>query len=133
MKTIKQHFDRHDLFAKHCGIELVEIDKGHATARMKIEPHHLNGAKTVHGGAIFTLADFAFAAASNSHGELAIGINASTSFVKAATEGTLFARAEEVAISRKLATYQVRISDQNDELIALFQGTVYRRPIPFAT
>ncbi len=48
---------------------------------MKIENHHLNGAKTVHGGAIFTLADFALAVASNSHGSLAMAINASISYL----------------------------------------------------
>ena len=126
MQTIKEHFDRNDHFARHSGIELLEIDKGRAKARMLIKDFHLNGANTVHGGAIFTLADFAFAAASNSHGDLAMGINTSTSFVKAAGGGTLYASAEEVSLSRKLATYLVRITDQDDELIALFQGTVYR-------
>jgi len=130
MQKIKDHFDRNDLFARHSGIELIEIKPGRAKASMKIEPFHLNGAKTVHGGAIFTLADFAFAAASNSHGDLAMGINTSTAFVKAATTGTLYANAEEVSLSRKLATYQVRITNQDDELIALFQGTVYRKSVP---
>lgn len=133
MQTIKNHFDRNDLFAQHCGIELLEITPGRARVRMEIKAHHFNGAGTVHGGAIFTLADFAFAAASNSHGELAMGINTSTSFVKAATEGTLYAIAEEVSLNRKLATYQVRVSDGNDELIALFQGTVYRKSVPLVT
>jgi len=130
MQKIREHFESQDLFARHTGIELLELEKGRSKARMKVENYHLNGAKTVHGGAIFTLADFAFAAASNSHGELAMGINTSTSFVKAATTGTLYASAEEVALSRKLATYQVRVTDQDDELIALFQGTVYRKSIP---
>lgn len=130
MQNIKDHFDRNDLFARHSGITLLEVEKGWARACMPIRDFHFNGAKTVHGGAIFTLADFAFAAASNSHGNLAMGINTSTSFVKAATEGTLYATAEEVALSKKLATYQVRVTDQNDELIALFQGTVYRKSVP---
>lgn len=130
MQKIKDHFDRNDLFARHSGIELLEVEKGRSKASMKIESFHFNGAKTVHGGAIFTLADFAFAAASNSHGDLAMGINTSTSFVKAATTGTLYACAEEVSLNRKLATYQVRVTDQEDELIALFQGTVYRKSIP---
>ena len=130
MQNIKEHFDRNDQFARHSGIELLEIAEGRATARMPIKDFHLNGANTVHGGAIFTLADFAFAAASNSHGDLAMGINTSTSFVKAATAGTLYACAEEVSLSRKLATYLVRITDQDNELIALFQGTVYRKSIP---
>ncbi|HKJ05199.1 MAG TPA: PaaI family thioesterase [Geopsychrobacteraceae bacterium] len=130
MQNIKNHFDRHDHFARHSGIELIEVAPGRSKATMKIESYHLNGAKTVHGGAIFTLADFAFAAASNSHGNLAMGINTSTSFVKAATEGTLYACAEEISLNKKLATYLVRVTDQNSELIALFQGTVYRKAVP---
>jgi len=94
---------------------------------MEIQPFHLNGAKTVHGGAIFTLADFAFAVASNSHGNLAMGINTSTSFINPATDGTLFAEATEISQNSKLGIYQVRITDQDARLIAQFQGTAYRK------
>ncbi len=57
-----------DRFAEHTGIELVEVSKGYARAEMKVEEKHLNGLGLAHGGAIFTLADLAFAAACNSHG-----------------------------------------------------------------
>jgi acyl-CoA thioesterase len=83
--------NREDAFARHNGIELLEVGAGWAKARMKIEDH-FNGAKTVHGGAIFTLGDFAFAAASNSHGTLAMGINVSISCLKAALGGPLMPR-----------------------------------------
>lgn len=127
MKKIIDFFAKEDKFAAFCGIELYEVTDGGAKARMKIEPHHLNGAKTVHGGAIFTLADYTFAAASNSRGNLAMGINTSISYIKAATKGTLFAEAVEVACAPKLATYTVRITDDNDNVIAMFQGMVYRK------
>jgi acyl-CoA thioesterase len=94
---------------------------------MKIEPFHLNGAKTVHGGAIFTLADFAFAVASNSHGTLAMGINTSMSFVKAALQGTLHAEATELSRNAKLASYMVTITDDAGDTVAVFQGMVYRK------
>jgi len=125
-KTL-EFFRRNDLFAKHCGIELIDGRPGWARAKMEIQPFHLNGAKTVHGGAIFTLADFTFAVASNSHGQLALAINTSTSFVKAAYDGILYAEAKELSLNRKLGTYEVRISDQNDRLIAQFQGTAFRK------
>lgn len=130
MAELKEFFRTQDLFARHNGIELLEVAPGTARARMKILPVHFNGARTVHGGAIFTLADFAFAAASNSHGNLAMGINTNTSFIRAATDGTLFAAAEEISVSNRLATYQVRISDQDNNLIAQFQGTAYRKKAP---
>lgn len=127
MKRVKDFFSVEDKFARHCGVELLEVKPGYARTSMKIEPHHLNGAKTVHGGAIFTLADFAFAVASNSHGSLAMGINTSVSFVKAGISGVLYAEATEEACNAKLATYLVRVTDDNKDLIALFQGTVYRK------
>ncbi len=127
MEQIKKFFSEHDHFAQHTGIELLRVEVGKAWAKMEIQACHMNGAKTVHGGAIFTLADFAFAVASNSHGNLAMGINTSTSFINPATGGTLFAAAEEISINNKLGCYQVRVTDQKDRLIAQFQGTVYRK------
>ena len=127
MKEIKQFFSTEDLFAHHTGIELVEVGLGWAKATMKIEQFHLNGAGTVHGGAIFTLADFAFAVASNSHGTLAMGINTSISFVTAATEGTLYAEAREQSRNAKLASYSVTITNDSKEVVAIFQGMVYRK------
>lgn len=127
MNKIEEFFSREDKFARHTGIEIVAMKPGWSKVSMKIEPYHLNGAKTVHGGAIFTLADFAFALASNSHGNLAMGISTSISYIKAATTGTLYAEAVEIAKNPKLATYSVQITDQHDAVIALFQGMVYRK------
>jgi len=127
MQKIKDFFSTEDKFARHTGIELVDMGPGWATVKMKIEPFHLNGAKTVHGGAMFTLADFAFAMASNSHGNLAMGINTSMSFVKAALQGTLYAEAKELSRNAKLATYAVTLTDDAGDTVAIFQGMVYRK------
>ena len=127
MQNLIDFFATNDHFARHCGIELLEAAAGRAKACMVIQPYHLNGAKTVHGGAIFTLADFTFAVAANSSGQLSLAINATTSFLKAARGGTLYAVAEEIAVNRRLGNYQVRVVNQRDELIALFQGTAYRK------
>jgi len=130
MNIVKQFFANEDKFARHCGIELLEVGAGWAKTAMKIEPHHFNGAGTVHGGAIFTLADFAFAVASNSHGTLAMGINTSVSFVKAATRGTLYAEAREQSRNPRLASYSVQITDDCGDTVAIFQGMVYRKKEP---
>ena len=116
-----------DAFAKHNGIELVEIGPGTAKAVMTVGKEHLNGVGIVHGAAIFSLADFAFSAASNSHGTVAVAINANISFVKAATQGTLTADAKEQSINPKLATYLIDVRDDEGELVATFQGMVYRK------
>jgi acyl-CoA thioesterase len=75
-ETLKRYFKR-DLFAHHVGIELIEAHNGYAKASLAIKEHHLNGVGRVHGGVIFTLADLAFAAASNSQGRVAVAISAS--------------------------------------------------------
>jgi acyl-CoA thioesterase len=126
MEKIK-NFLKKDQFAKHNGIELVDVSEGYAKVRMNIQPIHLNGVGIAHGGAIFTLADFAFAAASNSHGTVAVAINVSISFLKAVSGGTLTAEAKEVSINPRLATYTIPVTDENGDLVASFQGMVYRK------
>ncbi|BCO10424.1 phenylacetic acid degradation protein [Desulfolithobacter dissulfuricans] len=122
-----QTFFQKDSFARYVGIELLDVAPGYARVQLDISSHHLNGVNIAHGGAIFALADYAFAVASNSHGTVALGINATISYLKAAGEGLLTAEAKEISRNPKLATYQVSIADADRNLIAVFQGTVYRK------
>ena len=116
-----------DAWAQEAGIELMEVSTGRAKVRMRIAGRHLNSHGTVHGGAIFTLADTAFALDSNSHGTPAAAINAHISYVKAATAGILYAEAGETSLNPKIATYTVTVTDDAEKKIALFQGMVYRK------
>jgi acyl-CoA thioesterase len=120
-------FFANDAWAQEAGIELMEVSAGTSKVRMLIGARHKNSHGTVHGGAIFTLADTAFALASNSHGIPAAAINAHISFVKSATAGTLYAEAEEFSKNPKIATYTVTVTDDAGEKIAIFQGMVYRK------
>ena len=126
MEHMKKFF-KNDRFADWVGIELLEASPGSARARMEITDHHLNAVGIVHGAAVFSLADLVFAVASNSHGSVAVAVNASISFLKATSGGTLFAEATEVSRNPKLASYTVRVTDGSDDLIAIFQGMVYRK------
>lgn len=126
MELMKEFFKK-DRFAGAVGIELLEVGEGSARAKMDIKDHHLNAVNIVHGAAIFTLADLVFAMASNSHGTVAVAVNVSISYLKAATGGTLFAEAVEISRNSKLASYTIRVTDQADDLIAVFQGMVYRK------
>ena len=129
MEKVKQRL-QNDKFAGRCNIELLSISPGRASARMTLQPHHLNGIGTVQGGAIFTLADFAFAAAANSHGTVSVAVNASITFMKAAQTGTLWAEARELAKNFKIGTYSVEIKDDQGDLVAQFQGLAYRKKDP---
>jgi acyl-CoA thioesterase len=126
MDNIKQFFTG-DRYAKLSGIELLTVSPGNAVAQMPIQPHHLNAVGSVQGGAIFTLADLAFAAASNAYGKVAVAINVSITYMKAVSSGTLRAEAREVSANPKLGSYTVNITDQHNTLIAIFQGLVYRK------
>ncbi|MCL5096648.1 MAG: PaaI family thioesterase [Candidatus Omnitrophica bacterium] len=126
MKAVRQFFGN-DQFAKLAGIELLSVSPGHAVAKMKLWPHHWNGMETVHGGAIFTLADFAFAAACNSHGTVAVTVNANLTILKSAATGTLRAEAREVSKNSELGAYNVEVTNDKGELIAQLQGLAYRK------
>jgi acyl-CoA thioesterase len=117
---------KNDTFALYTGVELLSVGDGKAAVKLLVKPHHLNAYGKLHGGALFTLADFAFAAASNSHGTVAVGINATISYLKAVTDGELLAVAEEVSLGSKLGNYIVKVY-QDNEVVALFQGMVYRK------
>jgi acyl-CoA thioesterase len=131
MHLVREFF-KGDRYAAHSGIELIDVSPGHARARVRVQPMHLNGLNIAHGGAIFTLADFAFALAANSHGTAAVAINASITILKAVSSGMLTAEARELARNHRLGTYDVRITDEAGDLVAQFQGLAYRKsdPIP---
>ena len=120
-------FFANDSWAQTAGIELIEVSPGKSKVRMRISGWHKNSHGTVHGGAIFTLADTAFALASNSHRIPAAAINAHISYVKSATDGTLYAEAEEFSLNPRIATYTVTVRNDEGERIAIFQGMVYRK------
>ena len=126
MEEIKRCL-KNDRFAERTNVELLSVSPGHATAKMVLQPHHLNGLGSAQGGAIFTLADYAFAAAANSHGTVAVAINVSITFMKAGQTGTLWAEGKEVSRNFKLGSYTVEVKDDQGELVALFQGLAYRK------
>lgn len=126
MTESAQFIATNDRFAAHCGIETLEAGPGFARVRLPLQPQHFNAAGTVHGGAIFTLADYAFALAANSGGTLALAVDTHLTFIKAVTGGVLEAEATEIACNRRLGTYQVHIR-KDGETVALFQGTAYRK------
>ena len=124
-----QDFLQGDKFALLAGVELLEVGNGYAKAGMEVKPEHLNGGGVCQGGALFTLADLAFAAATNSHARLTFSIDSSIHFFRSVSEGILYAEAHEVFNHKRLANCEVRITTEEGELIATFNGTGYRKDI----
>ncbi|MHB1485072.1 MAG: PaaI family thioesterase [Saccharofermentanales bacterium] len=118
MDDEKTQLVRKDKFAKFIGIELVEVGDGYAKAHMMITPDHLNGLGIVQGGSIFTLADFAFAAAANSEGFITVGINASISYFKPPLGKDISAVASKISASRKICNYKIDVFDEDGTIIA---------------
>ncbi|HDP26446.1 MAG TPA: PaaI family thioesterase [Deltaproteobacteria bacterium] len=124
LTTIQRYFSG-DRFAELCGIEIVETGPGYALTRLEVTDHHLNSLKMMHGGALFALADQAFAVAVHTGGKVALAINISISYLKAARGKVLVARAQEIARTSRLATCRIDITDEHDDLIATLHGMAY--------
>lgn len=113
----------HAQFAELCKLNVVSVGEGKAVVRMPAEGMK-NAMGNVHGGAIFTLADQAFALAANSYGEPQVALCSSINYIKAA-KGDLEARATKVSETRNTSVYEVRVFD-GEILVAMFTGTGYR-------
>ncbi len=117
-----------DPYMRHLGFEAEVPALGQARVWGTLKPEHLNSFGSAHGGFLFSLADSAFAIASNSHGALAVALSTHMEYFKATQAGDrLEAYAREISLTRRTGVYQVEISSPTG-LVALFTGTVYRRP-----
>ena len=115
------------------GIELVEVRPGRARLRMPVTSSMVNGHAIAHGGLVFTLADSAFAVACNTHGVVTVASGADITFVAPARLGdVLLAEAVEQARVGRSGVTDVRVTNQDGELVALFRGRSRSlgRPLP---
>lgn len=101
---------------------------GQARVWGTIRPEFLNSWGSAHGGFLYSVADSAFALASNSHGTLAVALAAHMEYLQASQAGAeVEALATEVYLGRRTAVYRVEVRS-GPTLLAIFTGTVYRRP-----
>ncbi len=116
-----------DIAAQSLGIRLLSAGPGVAITQLEVLAVMANGHGICHGGVIFTLADCAFAYACNSRNESSIGASASIDFLKAARFGdSLTAVASERAVSGRSGFYEVLVSNQDGDRIALYHGRAHR-------
>lgn len=125
--TLLEKLNTTDRFANSIGARLTEIREGYSRAELTVEERHLNGGGVCQGGVMYTLADLAFAAVSNSHGILTLGINNSITFVKSGMLGdTIIAECTEQVNHHKLPYCDIKVTNQNGELLAIMTGLAYR-------
>lgn len=126
MNALKDFFLK-DRFAVLAGAELMEIRVGYAKARMKVTESHLNGGDVCQGGALFTLADLAFAAAVNSHLTLTFSTSSQITFIRPVASGYVYAEAVEIVNHKRMPFAEVRITDEEGQLVAVFTSSGYRK------
>ena len=115
-----------DAFSKWLGIEVVKVSAGSCILKMKVRSDMLNGFKIAHGGISYSLADSALAFASNSHGRQAVSVETSVSHTKAIkADDILTATTSILKEGKTFSIYQIKVSNQNNDTVALFKGTVY--------
>ena len=116
-----------DYFSQWLGIERVEDGEGKSVLKMTVRKEMLNGFGIAHGGITYSLADSAFAFASNSRGRHAVSIETAISHTEKVKEGdVLTATAVEEKLSFKIANYRITVTNQEGNIVGLFRGIVYR-------
>ncbi|CAM4048165.1 PaaI family thioesterase [Mesobacillus zeae] len=114
-------------FASFLGMKLTKLGPGSAEAELITDDRMLNSHGTIHGAIIFSLADYVFAAASNSYGKTAVGVTTNVNFISTGKRGgILTANAKEIKKNHKLAWYKIDVQSEN-ELIATMEAMVYRK------
>jgi acyl-CoA thioesterase len=105
------------------GMELLTVEPGRAVIRMTVQPLHLNGHQICHGGFIFTLADTTFAYACNSYNRNAVAAGCSIEFLKPGQDGdVLTCEGVEQTLQGRHGIYDMRVTNQKGEVIAMFRG-----------
>ncbi len=122
-------------FAQAMNMELVALDLGYSVVEMTYDPAAMNNIyDRAHGGAIYALIDEAFETSCQTHGSVAVALNVNVTYVSSPEAGVrLQAEAKEVSLTKKIANYDIKVKDQNGQLIAACQALAFRtgKPIPF--
>ena len=116
--------DRYAMFSQ---IMIEQVTEEETICSMNIEDMHLNAGDLIQGGAIFTLADFAFAVAANARGKMTVSLDSHITFIKAGKGKKLIAKAKPVSLGNKIVTYQIDVFDEQDERISMMTVNGYQK------
>src|ERR1700682_2148876 len=118
---------KRDRFTEWLGLRIDEYRRGYCKLHYKVNDDMMNGFNIIHGGILFAASDSAFAFACNSYGYITVALDVSISFTRPAKSGDLLVvEAKEVNLGNKIGIYDIRTTNENGELVALFKGTAYR-------
>ena len=127
LKKAREYF-KGDVFASTTtGIQIDAAQPGYAKVSLDIEPKHLNALGMVMGGAIFTMADYAFAIASNVGDETVVTINSQISYLGTAKGKRLIAEAKPLKNGRSTCVYNIDVEDELGTQVANIQVTGFKK------
>lgn len=116
-----------DEFSRWLGLEIDVIETGYCKLHYTVKREMLNGFDNIHGGILFSASDSAFAFAGNSHGVVTVALDVSITFTQPAKEGeVLYVEAKELHLGNKTGLYDIRTTNAEGKLVAIFKGTAYR-------
>jgi len=116
-----------DPWARALGIRYLDLRRGYCRVSLTLQPHMLNFQGHPHGGVIFSLADVAFGAACNSHGEDAVALSVTINYLAAVTsEAVLVAEAHEVKQGRRAGFYQMSVATDDGRAVASAHAVAHR-------
>jgi acyl-CoA thioesterase len=121
-------------YARKMGLKLLRLEPGYALVEMALKDDMTNIFDVTHGGAIFSLIDEAFETSCNAHGTVAVALNMTVTFHRSPTKGgVLRAESKEIHRSKKTSTYDIKVTEGENILIASCQALAYRKKekLPF--
>jgi acyl-CoA thioesterase len=124
--TLRQRIEN-DPWAKALGIEFLDLRRGHCKVRLQLQSHMVNFQGYPHGGVIFSLADVAFGAACNSHGQDAVALSVTINYLAAAVaDSVLVAEAREIKQGRRAGFYRLEVATEDGRAVASAQAVAHR-------
>lgn len=124
IKELVRHFDEDITFSRHMRAKVESVEPGKASLYINVEDFHLNGAGSLHGGVYASLIDNTMGLALISEvGVRTATIDLNVHFLGAVREGRIVCRSEIVNRTRRLATLEAKVFDENENLVALGTGT----------
>jgi acyl-CoA thioesterase len=134
LEEVRKLIEEKDRVLQLFGMEILSMKEGESVVRMKVGEEHLMAAGYCHGGAIFSLADVAFALACNSHGTLSLALDMSISFLRSVKPGAvLTASCRERYLGKSTGCYDIEVSNEGGELVSFLKATAFRKNVPVPT
>ena len=125
-----QQMLNNDKFGHLTGFELVDCGEDYAKLKLKLEEKHMNGRGITHGGALFTIADVASGIAMWCSGRAAVTLSANITYMKISEIGnTIYAEAKLINATYRISTYEVKVTDEDGNNLALVQTMMYKKDL----